>query len=101
MVIRENPILLARAQVLVPGLFCNRSSSLFVVCRSYTSLTFLFVRDEESSILKSQAQECKEGVARSFPSRVTLGVQPLYGSSITISGPICQMHVSELSVSAT
>ncbi|GFS76960.1 uncharacterized protein TNCV_3756321 [Trichonephila clavipes] len=80
-------------------LYQIRDSCLFV-WRSYSSLTFICVLDKGSAVRQSLAQACKEGVAGSVPE-VKLSVQPLCIASIAISGPVCLMHNSELSVRVT
>ncbi|GBN33208.1 hypothetical protein AVEN_104409-1 [Araneus ventricosus] len=75
--------------------------SLLVVWCSYSSLTFLCVHDEESAVGQSLVQACKEGVAGNLPPGVAMGVQLLCGSSIAISDPVYQTHISELSVRRT
>lgn len=46
-------------------------------------------------------EACKEGVAGSLPRGITLGIQQLCSLSTAISGPIYQMHISELRVHVT
>ncbi|GFX58008.1 hypothetical protein TNCV_4047661 [Trichonephila clavipes] len=62
--------------------YSSQKHNLLVVWLSYSSFTFLCVQGEESAVGQTLAQACKEGVARGLPPGVTLGGQPLCGSSI-------------------
>ncbi|GFS72488.1 uncharacterized protein TNCV_2116321 [Trichonephila clavipes] len=75
--------------------------SQLIVWHSYSSFTFLCVHDERSLLGQSLVHACKEGVSGSLLPGVTLGVQPLCGSSIEISGLIYQMHIIKISVRVT
>ncbi|GFT97219.1 uncharacterized protein NPIL_232091 [Nephila pilipes] len=75
--------------------------SLLVVWRSYSSLTFLCIHEEGSAVGRSLVQACKEDLSGILLPGVTLGVKPLCGSSIAISGPLCQIHISEIGVRVT
>ncbi|GBM95955.1 hypothetical protein AVEN_173978-1 [Araneus ventricosus] len=75
-----------------------RTDTEIVLYQSPRCLAFLLFthvpvfHDEGSSVGQSMVQACKKGVAGSLLPGITLGVQPLCGSSIEITGPVCQMH---------